>query len=52
MNMALWTVMGIAFGAAMGAATDNMGVWVALGGALGLVIGAVAIRRGGKSNRP
>jgi hypothetical protein len=45
MNMATWTVVGIALGTAMGAATHNMSQWVALGGALGLVMGAIAIRR-------
>jgi hypothetical protein len=47
MNMATWTVVGIAIGAGMGAATGRMGVWVAAGAALGLVIGAIAIRKGG-----
>ena len=50
MNMALWTVLGIAIGAAMGSATDNMGMWLSMGGALGLMFGAIALRRGrGKS---
>ena len=47
MNMAIWTVLGIAIGAAMGSATDNMGMWLAMGAALGLMFGAIAFRRGG-----
>ncbi len=31
--------MGIAIGAAMGAATNNMGIWLAIGISVGLAIG-------------
>ena len=35
-RIGLWTAIGIAIGAAMGAASGNMGMWVAVGLAIGL----------------
>ena len=49
MNMAVWTVIGIAIGSGIGSATDNMGQCTAWGP--GLMVGAVAMRmRRGESN--
>ena len=44
MNMAIWTVLGIAIGSGFGSATDNMGQCTAWGAGLGLMVGAVAMR--------
>lgn len=36
-----WLPIGIAIGAALGAATDNMGVWLGFGVALGVILSVV-----------
>jgi hypothetical protein len=47
-RIGLWTVVGIAIGAAMGAASGNMGMWVAVGLAIGLASGVAVERRKSK----
>ncbi len=49
MNFGVWTAIGIAFGAAVGAATDSTAAWMAIGVALGVAMGAATSRRADKS---
>ncbi len=39
--MGFTLLIGIAFGVAVGAATDNMGTWLAIGTAIGLALGGI-----------